>query len=469
MQRLNPEQRQEVFDRICKLAIAGNRRLLRELLTTHNVTISFTVRECTPIRHLAIHGHVEAVNFLIERFNANPYEALLGYGIANNTAAAQQLITSGISDKMYVMGLAQCGNMDAILKLGDKLEDNTYRTFILTGMAIGGHVALIRQLPFSTAYHLVDTYIFGLAFSGQTEELNKELALGAKKSMAIWGHAAAGRVKEVEELLGQIDKNNIWIYLPAVVHAASGYAASGYVELTEALLQRGNVRNMLAFGFAKAGIKYKVDEFATTKHAKEEAMSGYLESHAIKEAVSMLPQEESIDIKISNLDKLIQSYKSACMNDDNPDLFLNICSHIPDLHQLIFLCYRPTAPENARAQVPTAYRLNTLMRTYDLDFHAAKRALEINTQPGVKTWLLQGRQVLPFDIYLRITAMVINLPAGDVQKIFDMVNDFLLINIVSNQSTRHTITSAVFSLFGGRTFEQNAGVRHQERRLGFGG
>jgi hypothetical protein len=114
-----------------------------------------------------------------------------------------------------------------------------------------------------------------------------------------------------------------------------------------------------------------------------------------------------------------------------------------------------------------------LMQTYHLDFHAAKRALKINAQPGIKTWLLQGQQicmdrvqdlpVLPFDIYLRVTALVIGLPIEDVKKVFAMVNDFLLITVVNNKSHYHSVFSAIVSFFGGYSFEQNAGIRHRER------
>ncbi|WP_133137599.1 hypothetical protein [Legionella rowbothamii] len=439
---------------------------------------------------LAKENNIEAVEFLLKRFNLSINYAVQGYAMGGHIRMANQLIAQGASKNHAAKGFAIGGYVHEVNQL---IAQGVNKDYAAEGFGIGGHVHEAKQLIAQGASRGNTT--MGFAIGGHVQVVNQLIAEGANKNYAIEGYAISGRVHEVKELDTEIlDKNDalagyamgghvhevnqLMAQREPLACALNGYAKGGHslqVKQLMAQVRQSISNNDLVFAYAQGGHSIPVNQLINQGAAPECALSSYAKGGYIKEVNELLSQKGAARYA----DWAAASYGLGGYINEANLLPLMSFTHAQELRKCIAEQYimdllnlkQSTHSEKERKQIIEEYmlqhfpqlmkraeKLNQLMRENNLNLEQAKGY--ISTAANV--WAFQGQQLvregkIPVDIYFHIFSFINGCSDNDNIKIIDAANQKLRDNVVSAPRT------GWFSWFKNRDSLEKLEIEAEER------
>ncbi|USQ15409.1 hypothetical protein J2N86_14280 (plasmid) [Legionella lytica] len=417
---------------------------------------------------LAKENNIEAVEFLLTRFNLSVNYAVQGYAMGGHVRMVNQLIAQGASKNHAAKGFAIGGYVDEVNQL---IAQGVNKDYAAEGFGIGGHVDEAKQLIAQGASR--DKTTMGFAIGGHEQVVNQLIAEGANKNYAIEGYAISGRVHEVKELSTEIGDENdalAGFAMGGHVHevnqlmgkerpiecALIGYAEGGHILQVKQLILQASLpmsKNDLVISYAQGGHVKPVNELIAQGASPECALSGYAKRGYLKEVNELLSQKGAAHYA----DWAASSYGLGGYINEANLLPLMSFTHAQELRKCIAEKYimgllnlrQSTHSEKERKQIIGEYmlqhlpelmkraeKLNQLMRENNLNLEQAKGY--ISTAANV--WAFQGQQLvregkIPVDIYFHIFSFINGCSDNDNIKIIDAANQKLRDNVVSASRT----------------------------------
>lgn len=320
------------FDKIYRLAIEKNEVELNKMLAEGVCLGEFQGLD-SPVMLLAKNGYHDAVEFLIDRYNANLHDAVKGYGICGNGPKINELIERGASRTIAFEGLAMGGFtkiVDVMISEGESLEtaikcfamggrqdlvdkyikQNKSNPLLhreaMLGFARAGNIELFNFYKAQIALRNEAYPISEFAKNGDKYNVDKLLAVGGivkgdPLASAIQAYAMCGHVSLVNELIGRVTDPEL--KLECQLDAVLGYAIGGFEDLVNAQIdlvqdkEKYKLHERALYGYAygknidmvnrefkKTYTTYKTgdNEEELKNSLKKQVLKGYNDGHHLK-------------------------------------------------------------------------------------------------------------------------------------------------------------------------------------------
>ncbi|MDR3503480.1 MAG: hypothetical protein P4L79_12965 [Legionella sp.] len=408
---------------------------------------------------LAKENNIEAVEFLLTRFNLSVNYAVQGYAMGGHARIAKQLIAQGASKNYAAKGFAIGGYIHEVNQL---IAQGASKDYAVEGFGIGGHAREAKQFIAQGASK--DKATMGFAIGGHVHEVNQLIAEGANKNYAIEGFAIGGRACEVKELNTEIGDENdalAGFAMGGHVHevnqlmmqrrpracALMGYAKGGHILQVKQLMAQVSPpmsKNDLVFSYAQGGHVNPVNQLIAQGAGPECALSAYARGGYMKEVNELLSQKEAA---CRYAESAASSYALGGYINEANLLSLMSFTDAQELRKCIVEQYvmdlldlrQSTHSEKERKQIIEEYilqhlaplmkraeKLNQLMRENNLNLEQAKGYLST----AANLWAFQGQQLvregkIPADIYFHIFSFINGCSVNDNIKIIDAANQKL--------------------------------------------
>jgi len=318
------------FEIIYQAAKIQDANTIKKILSDVCIDVQYAGQD-TPVSRLAAEGNTDAVNFLINKFNASKLRAAYGYAQGRYIPQAETLLKQAAPEERFAV-----------------LQNMIY------GYARGGHAVAARELFKSAAredrFFLLKEMVWGFAVGGHEDYANETLKLATAaerpvllKSMAlgyiqgknpakaekilkwvnfhvdhrhlslymIFAHGLCGNETAANEILGQAHADDKLKFLQ---YLACGYAIGGHISPIKKLLnsvtftQRIAILNCVLYGYAQGGYVKEVDRICNDKtysayrntfikqKAAGLANGGHLRPRDIQQYVKQVPTYNRFDL-----------------------------------------------------------------------------------------------------------------------------------------------------------------------------
>lgn len=229
----------KLYEQIIELAKSKDVVGLTKLINT-GISIDFRYGLWSPVGFLASQGNIEAVDFLLEFFNASINHAAWGYAQVGLNKKVDELIACGASLNMALVGYAQ---KDDDEKVNHLISIKADPFFAVQGYAFANNIEKALYFIKKTGDKGLNMAAKSFAIMGKVQMVDNLISQGADINSAIQGYAIAGNVAAVEDLLlrGADINDAVW-----------GYATGGWVDEVEDLLTRGADINDAMKGYTSA-------------------------------------------------------------------------------------------------------------------------------------------------------------------------------------------------------------------------
>ncbi|MFJ1270140.1 hypothetical protein ACD661_16400 [Legionella lytica] len=463
-----------------------------ELANLENEGFSLGVFYCADnaVMLLAKENNIEAVEFLLTRFNLSINYAAQGYAMGGHIRIVNQLIAQGASKDHAAKGFARGGYVDEVNQL---IAQGANKDYAAEGFGIGGHLHEAKQLLAQGASR--DKTVRGFAVGGHGHEVNQLITEGANKNYAIQGFAIGGHVREVKQLNTEVldvndalagfamgghvhEVNQLMVQSRPIACTLMGYAEGGHILQIKQLMPQVSSsmsKNDLVISYARGGHVNAVNELIAQGVGPECALSGYASRGYLKEVNELLSQKGAAhyaDWAASSygLGKYINEANLLSLLSFTDAQELRTCiaekyvMDLPDLRD-------PTHSEIQRKKIIEEYilqhlaplmkkaeKLNQLMREKHLNLEQAKGYLST----AANVWAFQGQQlvregkILP-EIYFHIFSFINGCSVNDNIKIIDAANQTLRDNVISASRT------GFFSWFKSQDILEKLAIEAEER------
>lgn len=232
---------QHHFDRICQLAKARNKPLLREFLQKEDyagphrmaiygekcLSVDLVINDQTPLEILAKAGEHKAVKFLIEEFKADPCHAAKGYAQAKDFKHLEPLVSS--NNYMCLLnalrGFVLIENVEQVQKIISKINNLAVKEYAVIYYAYAGNH---QQVELLLKQGVCESFAAeGYARAKKHAFVAEKITLGACKGSALLGYALSGCAEYVDRFIEKGES----------IHAAKrDYEQAGYLESKAYLL-----------------------------------------------------------------------------------------------------------------------------------------------------------------------------------------------------------------------------------------
>lgn len=411
--QLTNRPEETVVQKIYRLAKENNVPQLNEMVR-EGVCLGVTLGQFNAVMLLAKEGEVEAVELLIQQFNASRNDATRGYAMGGYVNEVNKQIALGAKRDDAAFGYAFAGLIELAYGV---VADESNRNFAAAGFAMRGDVEQVNKLisegasldfaarGFAMSRHVTEANeligrganpnfaLQGFALGGYVDEVNEQIAQGANRDFAVWGYAFAGLTDEVNKQIGQGANRDYAV--------GGGYARGGHVGEVNQFIAKGVKREYAVRGYAIGFHVIEVNKHIAEGANKTEAvlgyrMGGHLEEMNLLRLMSLTDNEELRTLLANEANKKIKSL-------DIPSLLIE------------------------------ARKLNRLIVENNLTFEQAKGYVK----SAANNWLFQGQQLVregqfPAEIYFHILSFVLGLSESDTQCVFVTANRRLQSNIVVN-------------------------------------
>lgn len=336
--------------------------------------------------------------------------AVLGYASGNFTTEVDAIIATAGRKKnelkmMAVRGYARGAHMDAIENIikEDISKRDFIKTMIIPQLALNGYPELVDKelqlLPQRLFNKIICQVVSNYALSGHVNEAKKLIIKyhpmsNQLKKAALKGYAKADNIKEIEALItDEEDSENKFEFTKVVLQV---YAHMREVERLAYFI------NQLQNFHDKTKIVTLI-EFAENLHYKLMLkLLAAIENDAIKQLV---------------MERLVVLYANQA-----PEVLVELLAHVDDDDEreaLVHQAWRCNESVNTQSLYTETTDLNHKMKTHYLDSIDQAKVLAI---PGIRTWLLQGVNlvrvgVIPYEIYMEITLKLTGLTLRETENL----------------------------------------------------
>lgn len=246
------------FNLVCEVGVQQSKEYAESHIGTARFNLCVNTHNGrmmqTPVEFLALKGEHEAVEFLLDHFNADANSAVYAYAQMGDMVRVENLIKyHGASLHFAAAGYELSGNHDAaenLFKRGASLD------FMVKSAAMANNGQRVDAL-LKRGANLGDA-ILGYAQSGNVESAEELISLGGSQVKAIYGYALKGLNKKVNEMIKhEKDLMIKQFYLDA---AAKAYAYVGDVWHVEKMIFGGAKKVNAVEGYALAGYYKELNE-----------------------------------------------------------------------------------------------------------------------------------------------------------------------------------------------------------------
>lgn len=389
---------------------------------------------------LAEEGDYASVNFLIDKFKANPLSAIEGYARGGHVKWVNEILDSGIGLNNAAKAYAQSGHfeeVDQLIKKGASLED------VVLGYAIGGYVNEVNRFTSDNKY--INIAVYGYAFGGHIAEVNIMLAQYAKaaeysalgfskagdidnarqyeahhKDKMVVGYAYASLYKQMQTIIDAHVRYNCEMYY--LGKAIKGAALAGNVNIVNDLLSQGANKNIAVRYYAKGGYIDQVNQLISMGASDDSALKGYLKGNHLQTCEAAM--------------------RLAALTDD---------SHF---RYQILRVYLYANPEALKLADKTASNINCLINSYGIFYDEAKML----SMQGVLGWLVNGPSLIKNGticntIFFEITSQLMGVSVTEARHLFKIFSSILHDKMTTNNNEQ----------YGGRFF--NHAKRTKEQKI----
>lgn len=213
---------------------------------------------------------------------------------------------------------------------------------------------------------------------------------------------------------GCVAEVNVLIMSAPACYAVAGYAVGGHAEEVRKLNANGFFNYQALYGYAFGGHTALVNEQVAAGALHAAAIEGYEKGGYLGDLATVLALLAFID---------------------NEQL----------RHQLAETASKHFYFPNKEKEISKAGAVNTMMRTYELNYIEAQKMVTMSPQERV--WLLQGWQAfngeMPFFVFLELAAALLKCSTVTASKLFIAVN-----KEVYARSTQRVLSNFQSGLFG---------------------
>lgn len=430
----------KIIDLIYHFAINQNFLALSNLLKK-GYLIDVQGNRGTAIKLLAQENKKEAVNFLLEKFNASQEEAIIGYAFAGQHQLVNILLECGVlldhAIYGYALGKHHTQVYDMITKGGSK--DSAAHGYATA--CCHTEVKIMKALGASKSWD-----VFGYAVVKNYQAVNASLVDDITLNLAALGYAQCGDHAAVNELLLRGASLNLVVTM---------YGKMGKWSIVKKLIEQGASIEFAIQGFAWGGHYALVKQFADLPHFLKSAMYGYAKGGHHRAIHELL----KVDADIT---PMLNGYKFGMRLGSFTTMLhtASLINKLVDRQRFVELVNTKLPSINPETFLLTATKLNYIICNYALSFEEA-RGLLIK---GARTWLLQGQAVmeeynLPVDIYNEINSHLLNLPIPKAENVRLAVIENLFADTKASSPTDYQDT-----FFQPRPKKQKTNHNYEERK-----
>ncbi len=386
------EQQPPLLLVICDLAKQKNIAVLKDYVNKI-ISINFMEGLFTPVMYLAQQGEVEAVDFLINKFDASLDHAVFGYALADNKDKVDELLAMGASQKKALFGYLAIGSShgESLLPLkinfdipngfvnSTDLDDASKKQIIkrelfkeikglrAKGYAHSGNKAMVEKIIAESSHffkEIRNEAVLGYVLSGRIQEAGELIQLGASIDYAVRGSIIAGNVTLTNTL--------IYYCRGSKDEALRYFAMTGNHMQVKKLLEEGVDKNIAVEGYAEGGYIREVIQLFEEGASKACAIRGYVKGNHITQVNELVLQMDNGRIiayeEYIKFGSLITKKEILFLlsTTDDEQLRINLLDFFQKKYQW--------SSEKLNSLLAEAQDLETIIKNRHCSFHEAKAA-----------------------------------------------------------------------------------------------
>ena len=383
--RITSKAAQEAqLNKVCELARNRNISELK-LMVASGICINARCGIYTPVMLLAKQGEDAAVDILLNDFNVNRLDALIGYARGRHTKKVAQFLEESI-----------CLDND--------------RKEVEEGYRDGGHLDLLPEQTMEMAD--ADLQVQKLACKGEFEQVAALIKKGANPTAAACGFAYGG----YWELVNQHLKNGA-----SLQEVTSWAAAGGHVEQVKELITLEGTQFSALAGYTigwhiEQVNQFPQDETSITNIAEFYAFSGCIKG--LNQMIAKGADRESVAWHFATMSKI---YKTGL--DNVPVLLAGI--NDKQLRELVAeKTLDDDTDSNRKKILAKAAKLNLLMTRNNINYRTAKVLITLSEDSYF--WLTMDCKIFPPLVHQRIASSLIGLPEPETRELMTHAKGNLL-------------------------------------------